>query len=218
MKFVKSVVMASLPLALSACSVPWSSPTPNGEAVLQAERTRESASVERIPKISAPSKFKKEGSRICAGEKCVDVSFPYFSSGSVTRQLSCSSMGADEFLATVPEGVSDGVIPEGILPKCDRASLVAIDETEKNLKHTERNGKWSRFEEVSKIPGGYAVFSKNSWCGGVKWSQKILSESGTEIMALPKAGSVAAYPETLKVGEKEFKAQDLSANEQTLYL
>ena len=126
-------------------------------------------------------------------------------------------MGEKSYLAAIPADVTDASIPSVTLPKCDRLTLVTVDQGTKNAKVTERNGKWYRYEETSKIPGGYADFSKTSWCGGSKWTQKILSDSGMEITALAGSGTLP-YPETLKVGIKEFKAQELSANDQPFYL
>ena len=126
-------------------------------------------------------------------------------------------MGEKTYPENAPENVRDGSIAADALPKCDQLTFVTVDQEAKNAKVTERNGKWYRYEETSKIPGGYVSFSKTSWCGGSKWSQKILSDAGMEITSLSGSGTLP-YPETLKVGGKEFKAQELSANDQPFYL
>lgn len=127
-------------------------------------------------------------------------------------------MGSDAYSKGLPEGFSGGKIPSEISPECDRIAAVTVDQKTKNAWTSERNGQWYRYEETSKIPGGYVTFTKTSWCGGVKWSQKILSDSGSEITELPKTESVLPYPATLKVGNKEFAAQPLFAEDQPEYL
>ncbi|MFZ3233344.1 MAG: hypothetical protein WA194_07685 [Patescibacteria group bacterium] len=184
---------------------------------MKEEKLRATPVVTRIEKPAPPTDFKEDGEKSCAGTACVEKTEAFSGSGSALRQLSCDSMGEKGYLAEIPADIRDASISADVLPKCDRLTLVSIDQGTKNAKVTERNGKWYRFEETSKIPGGYAVFSKTSWCGGSKWTQKILSDAGMEITALVGSGSLP-YPETLKVGIKEFKAQELSANDQPYYL
>ena len=144
-----TVALTSLLLA-SCASV--SAPAPNGEAILKEEKLRATPVVERIEKPASPTDFTEDGTKSCAGTVCVEKAESHSGSGSLLSQLSCSSMGEMSYVADVPPEIRDGSVSAEVLPKCDRLTLTTVDQKTKNAKVTERNGKWFRYEEVSKIP------------------------------------------------------------------